>query len=217
MSTITVHPDTYYEDASILAIENALEEAEGLLLEDVRFMIRRAYPFSLPRSGRPYKIWSKHILEVEARLGIEQRAHGNSESETSEAEDDPMINREEKSDVNWKANQQSNSGSQRRSTKQVEFVPPPTKEELVKLYPMPTTAETAGSFLRRHCRAQITMFMDHDVFRAVLKQHDASSAEVKFEYKAELETDDQKLWNTHYIEAAQKLHKVWLTTELEKY
>ena len=217
MSTITVHPDTYYEDASILAIENALEEAKGLPLEDVRFIIRRSYPFELPRSGRPYKIWSKHILEVEARLGIEQRSHGNSESETSEAEDDPMINREEKSDGNWKASQQSKSGSQRRSTKQVEFVPPPTKEELIKNFPEPKTLVEAGAFLRRHCRAQMTMFADHDVLRIVLKQHNVSSAEVKFEYKAELETDDPEQWNSTYIEAAQKLHKVWITTELEKY
>jgi hypothetical protein len=67
--------DNYYEIQSRRAIEQAVEAAVGKAPEEIRFLIRRTYPFGPLRRGRPYKIWNRLVLAKEAELGLEPRRH----------------------------------------------------------------------------------------------------------------------------------------------
>lgn len=67
--------DTYYQEQSAKAIESAVEASKGKTLEEVRFAIRRSYPFGPLRKGRPYKVWSRLVHEMETKLGMEPRRH----------------------------------------------------------------------------------------------------------------------------------------------
>ena len=71
--------DNYYEIQSRRAIEQAIEGAIGKPLEEIRFLIRRTYPFGPLRRGRPYKIWNRLVLAKEAELGLEPRRHRHRE------------------------------------------------------------------------------------------------------------------------------------------
>lgn len=69
--------DNYYTEQATKAIDVAVKESEGKTLDEIRFAIRRAYPFGPLRKGRPYKIWRKLMLEKEAALGLEPKKHAN--------------------------------------------------------------------------------------------------------------------------------------------
>ena len=67
--------DLDYAEETQKAIEEAIIAGAGKPPEDVRFLIRRSYPFGPLRKGRPYKIWNKLVLAKEAELGLEHRLH----------------------------------------------------------------------------------------------------------------------------------------------
>ncbi len=67
--------DDYYREESRKAINDAVEQAGERPPEEVRFLIRRSYPFEKPRRGRPYKLWRKIMLAKEAELGFEPKRH----------------------------------------------------------------------------------------------------------------------------------------------
>lgn len=67
--------DAYYEEQSVLSIETALAAAAGKTPEEIKFLIRRSYPFGALRKGRPYKIWNRLVLAKLAELGIPQKKH----------------------------------------------------------------------------------------------------------------------------------------------
>jgi hypothetical protein len=67
--------DTYYEEQAISAIQNVIDTSEGKSLAEIRFLMRRSYPFGSLRRGRPYKIWNKLVVAKEIELGLEPRKH----------------------------------------------------------------------------------------------------------------------------------------------
>jgi len=71
----TNHVDNYYEIQSRRAIEQAVEGAAGKPPEEIRFLMRRSYPFGPLRQGRPYKIWNRLVLAKEAELGLKPKRH----------------------------------------------------------------------------------------------------------------------------------------------
>lgn len=71
--------DDYYREEARKAINDAVEESKGCHPDELRFRIRRAYPFSRPRSGKPYKLWRKIMLAKEAELGFAPKRHQGKE------------------------------------------------------------------------------------------------------------------------------------------
>lgn len=69
--------DSYYEEQSHKAINDAVEagKAAGKSVKEIRFLVRRSYPFGPLRKGQPYKIWNRLVLAKEAELGLEVRKH----------------------------------------------------------------------------------------------------------------------------------------------
>ena len=67
--------DDYYCVESIKAIEAAIKDAKNKPPDQLRFLIRRSYPFGPQRKGRNYKIWNRLVLEKEAELGFAPRKH----------------------------------------------------------------------------------------------------------------------------------------------
>ena len=74
---VVVIKDSYYEDESRTAIEQAVQEGiqKNKNTEEIRFLIRRSYPFGPLRKDRAYKIWNRLVLAKEAELGLEPRKH----------------------------------------------------------------------------------------------------------------------------------------------
>ena len=76
--------DDYYREHSLRAIEAAIAEwKDKSTPKELRFWIRRSYPFASPRKGRCYKIWNKVLLEKEAELGYAPKKHKQKEIESS--------------------------------------------------------------------------------------------------------------------------------------
>ncbi|HEY9755405.1 MAG TPA: hypothetical protein V6C97_09600 [Oculatellaceae cyanobacterium] len=194
-----IHPDSYYEDASIAAIEQALSECADKTPAETRHAIRRAYPFcDGDRRGHEYKVWNRVIHEYEDRLGLPKQQKRTS----------PKIS--EKSE-------KSLSCLSSRITNQVKVVElNQTRQEFLAQYSSPVTQEDAATFLRTHCATGIFLHADHDVLRVGLKLRDADDNKVIWQYTAELRTDDQQEWSRVYVEAAQKAYDQWIDIMLEK-
>lgn len=67
--------DRYYEDQARKAIQVALLESHGKSPEEIRFAIRRSYPFEALRRGKQYKVWNRLCHETENQMGLEPRKH----------------------------------------------------------------------------------------------------------------------------------------------
>jgi hypothetical protein len=93
----TDKPDTYYRDASIEAFQATIEEAreKGKTLDEMRFLLRRSYPFGAHRKGRVYKIWLKELHKAEESVGLAPKKH-KSKSEESEKVEKPKAKRKSK-------------------------------------------------------------------------------------------------------------------------
>jgi hypothetical protein len=195
-ATAPIRPDSYYVDASRAALDQVLIETDGKDLEEVRFLLHRAYPFGANRNGRPYKIFRKELLDVEDRLGFERRTNNRNLREEVE---------EKKIDA------------YKTSSLKEHFVPPATKAELLRQYPTPETIQDAAHFLRKFCKATITMEVDFDKLKIVLKQSNVAEHRLSYQYIVELETSDPEDYNDTYLVAAKAMHKVWLENELAKY
>jgi hypothetical protein len=74
--------DDYYRAEARKAINDAVEEALAANRppDEVRFLLRRAYPFEKPRRNRPYKIWRRAMLAKEAELGFPPKTHKGKEA-----------------------------------------------------------------------------------------------------------------------------------------
>lgn len=185
-STEGAHPETFIRDMSRRAIETAANEAiaSGKTLLEIRYAMRRAYPWSLPRGGtREYKIWRRELLLQEAALGLDPKTHKN---------------RPERAVV--------------ETVKRT--CPLLTKEEIKALEPK--NSESAGRFLREYCDSMIRMRKDHDKLRIVLKNHNSEDHAIKFEYTAEIATNDPAVYAETYLIAAQEAYKIWADLEQQK-
>lgn len=188
MQATAIHPDSYYEDAARVAIQTVLEETEGKEPDEIRFLLRRAYPFGPLRKGQQYKVWNRMIHEEEAKLGLQKRTHAYTRKENPE-----------------------------RKKLKSKFTPPATKDEFLAKYPEPQTIEEAALFLRRHTDTNLSMKEDHDKLRVTFKGTNADEHKVKHEYTAELMTDDPEDYESTYIQAAQTMHRYWIENEASKY
>ena len=80
---VEVRSETFIRDESRKYLRAAVADAQkaGLSPEQVRFRLRRAYCWELPRKGRSYKIWRREMLAIEAELGLAPKRHKNSKAD----------------------------------------------------------------------------------------------------------------------------------------
>jgi hypothetical protein len=80
----------------------------------------------------------------------------------------------------------------------------------------PITKDQAAKFLRRRCKAALFMCEDSDMLRVTLKATDLLENPVKWEYRAELLTDDKADYEDAFINAAHAAWVVWSELESAK-
>jgi hypothetical protein len=192
-----IQTDNYYNDCAATAVADILDQFEGEDPAFIRKQMASANPFQNDKSSKARRAWLNAVHDAEKQLGLEPRRHSTT------------IERERQATPTPAPRKKSRIGRAHSDATSL--------DELHRMYPSPSDATSASLFLRQQCRAIVAMLEDADLLRITLKTADGAECDCKFEYKAELSTNNPAERDAVFIKAAQKAHAFWIAQEEEKF